>query len=164
MDGFPHLLEVYVKRSVLVCIVLILLSACSKPTTGVSPLASPLQNQIQSPVMTPVLTATPSLPPLKLDEPLYAGATQVSGTGPAGVPIIIMDISAMSAIGSGEVDEKGEFVVEVSPALVSPNLVGIMFDDARTSPYPKETLPCVGTCRDQPLIGLLFDRVVVKQP
>ncbi len=115
--------------------------------------------------MTPsALTATPSLPALKLDEPLYAGATQVSGVGPAGVPIIIMDISAMSPIGSGEVDENGEFVVQVAPALAAPNLVGIMLDDARPSPYPKEALPCIGTCRDQPLIGLLFDRVVVKQP
>jgi hypothetical protein len=92
------------------------------------------------------------------------GATEVTGTGPAGVPILIVDVSLNTEIGRGEVGPEGRFRVEVNPSLVYPNLIGVMLDESRSSPYTKEEIPCVERCRDQPLVGLLFDRLPVQKP
>jgi hypothetical protein len=101
------------------------------------------------------------LPPFIIDEPLYEGDTTVSGSGPAGVPIIIMDISLMTAIAEGRIDEDGEFSIAVTPPLKAPNLVGIMFDETKSSPYTADQLPCGERCRDQPLVGTVLYRAPV---
>jgi hypothetical protein len=134
-------------------------SCTNRPETPISPLSS--QSVLESPPSTP---ESPAVPPLRFDEPLMEGATEVTGTGPAGVPILIVDVSLNTEIGRGEVGPEGRFRVEVNPSLVYPNLIGVMLDESRSSPYTKEEIPCVERCRDQPLVGLLFDRLPVQKP
>lgn len=149
-------------------LVLALLSSC-RSTSMVSPL-SPLSVLPEPPATSepepePTATAEPEpLTPLLFDEPLYEGDEEVSGTGPAGLPIIIMDASLQINLGSGTVDPDGTFRIAVDPPLVAPNLLGIMLDETRSSPYPKEWIPCLDRCRDQPMVGLLYDRAPVKRP
>lgn len=135
--------------------------ACGNQTEPTISLLS-TQSVLESPIDAPDNDA--SVPPFHLDEPLLEGDTEVSGTGPAGVPVIIMDASLSEEIGKGKVGSDGTFSVEVNPPLVYPNMIGVMLDETRSSPYTKDEIPCVDRCRDQPLIGLLYDRVSVKRP
>jgi hypothetical protein len=143
---------------------LVLCSGCkSRPTeipVTTSPLTSPLA---ASPIATPQAT-TMALTAFRLDEPLLEGATRVTGGGPAGVPIIIEDVSYMKAIGSGRIDQDGQFSIEVDPPLVAYSLIGIMLDESQGSPYSKEELPCGERCRDQPMVGALFYYAPVTRP
>lgn len=140
---------------------LVLCSGCKKrPTVTVSPLISPLA---ESPVATPEATVV-DLPEFRLDEPLLEGATQVTGRGPADVPIVIIDASYITQIGKGRIDPDGQFSIKVDPPLVAFSLIGIMLDETQGSPYSKEQLPCGDRCGDKPMVGLLFDRAPVTQP
>jgi hypothetical protein len=134
--------------------------ACGNQT---EPTISPLSTQsvLESPLDMP--NDDVSVPPFHLDEPLLEGDTEVSGTGPAGVPIIIMDASLSEEIGKGKVASDGTFNVEVNPSLVYPNMIGVMLDETQSSPYTKDEVPCVDRCRDQPLVGLLYDRAPVQR-
>ena len=157
------------KISWLIILVLLSLPGCRTPasppssTPQTSPLASPLSVS-DSPVMTPLPTADPALVEFQLDGPLMAGETQVSGTGVAGVPIIIMDVSRMTEIGSGTVDSDNRFSITASEPLVAYSIIGVMVDATRPSPYAAEQLPCGETCRDQPHVGLLLVRAPVRKP
>lgn len=153
----------YTKRFHLyICLVLLLFAGCQN-TPSVTPMSSPLQSPVSTSVL-PEPTAPPSIPAIRFGEPLLEGATEVYGVGPAGVPILIMDASLQIALGSGTIDHDGKFSIQVDPPLVAPNLIGIMLDEGQSSPYSKEQLPCIDRCRDQPLVGLLFDRVAVQRP
>jgi len=153
----------YTKRLHLyICLALLLFAGCQN-----TPFATPVPSPLQSPVSVSVLpepTAPSSIPAIRFDEPLLEGGIEVSGTGPAGVPILIMDASLQITLGSGPIGPDGKFSIQVDPPLIAPNLIGIMLDEGRSSPYTKEQLPCIDRCRDQPLVGLLFDRVAVKRP
>jgi len=160
-------------------VLLLLCSGCrsvqtgdSPSTTSVSPVESPPATPSTappadgSPVATPEweVSAAPDLPKFQLSEPLIEGETVVTGKGPAGVPILVVDVSYMTVIGEGRVDEEGEFSIDVEPPLAEYSMIGIMFDETKDSPYTEDELPCEERCRDQPLVGLLFDRARVVKP
>ena len=142
---------------------LLSLAGCRSPVPGTSPLASPMSDQI-SPVMTPIPTVEQVLDEFRFDEPLLAGETRVSGTGLAGVPIIIMDASRITEIGSGTVGEDNRFSIMTNEPLVAYSIIGVIVDESRPSPYTVEQLPCGETCRDQPHVGLLLARAPVRKP
>ncbi len=126
------------------------------------------QPEAESPIATEELAesigSTSPLPEFQLHEPLLKGETVVSGEGPAGVPILIVDVSYMTVIGEGRVSPEGEFAIEVEPPLVEYSMVGILFDESKESPYTLEQLPCGEECGDLALVGLLFDRAPVVKP
>jgi len=133
------------------------------PTPQTSPLVSPLPVS-DSPVMTPLPAIDPALVEFQLDGPLMAGEMQVSGTGVAGVPIIIMDVSRIAEIGRGTVGQDNRFSITTGEPLVAYSIIGVMVDETRPSPYTVEQLPCGETCRDQPHVGLLLVRAPVRKP
>ena len=159
---------------------LLICSGCrSDRTTDTSPL-SPMGSPLATPSGTSAAEDSPAATPkpmeptaqdapeelreFQLDEPLLAGETEVTGQGPAGVPILIVDVSYMSVIGEGRIGPDREFAIEVEPPLAEYSMVGIMFDETKDSPYTQEQLPCGDDCRDQPLVGMLFDRAPVTTP
>jgi hypothetical protein len=88
--------------------------ACTAPQPAPQPTASPLTANV-SPLVSP-LPAAANVMPFKLDRPLLPGATEVRGTGPAGVPIFIADVTFMGdPLGTGTIGADGEFVVTVYP-------------------------------------------------
>lgn len=145
----------------LVGLSLVLYSGCARGPVTTSPLTSPL---VTSPVVTPEPEVSPpDVPGFRIDRPLNEGDTEVAGSGPPGVPIVIMDVSYTTVIGEGEVDSDGYFSIDVDPPLKQYSLIGIMLDETKVSPYSKEQIPCGEHCRDQPLVGLLFDYTPVTQ-
>ena len=120
--------------------VLLFVGSCSSatPTSPLSPLATPTVEPTST--GTEPATATPQPPvalleglPFSLDEPLTAGSTQVSGTGPVGVPIIISDLTLMGEVlGRGTVGSDGLFDIELGTPLVVNHRIGILLDGEST--------------------------------
>ncbi len=55
--------------------------------------------------------------PFKLERPILTGATEVRGTGPAGVPVFLADVTFMGeSLGTGTIGSDGKFAVAVQAA------------------------------------------------
>jgi hypothetical protein len=92
-----------------------LLAACDVTTPGPQPTTSPVVPGV-SPLASPLLSSAASVVPFRLDRPIMAGDTEVRGTGPAGVPIFIADVTFMGEpLGNGTIGSDGTFVVKVKP-------------------------------------------------
>ena len=104
-------------------VAVILAAACGAPVPTVQPRSdqprtvepqlSPIQT---SPLPSPLPTMEGAVVPFKLDRPILPGATEVRGTGPAGVPVFVADVTFMGeSLGTGTVGHDGKFVVAVKP-------------------------------------------------
>lgn len=106
--------------------------ACSGPTPNAlrtqSPLApSPLAPVPSSPVSTP---ANQSIyrPNFKLD-PIAPGSTEVTGEGPTGFTLVIIDVNYdAKQLGTGKADNQGKFKIQVSQPLEAGHLIGLTVD------------------------------------
>ena len=149
------------------------LSGCEKspaptstqPDSPISLPDSPLEMEMASPVEPP--DTIPLEHRFSLDEPLVAGATVVSGTGPPGTAIIIVDVTAMAErLGSGFIKDDGTFVIDVNPPLINNRMIGIKAGIAvgETPPpnYLQDLLPYNGdNATDIPQLGLFLDTASV---
>lgn len=156
----------YLNRRTTLVITLLLLAcvllvgckkSSSEPPDKSSPL-SPLPGappQKDSPL--PPAPPPPTLTPFALDEPLEAGATRVTGKGPAGTFIMIVDVTmAAERIGGGEIGDDGTFAFDVVP-LPPLHRVGIM----ASGPLPPQVEANLGSlwgkgAVDLPMIGKVF--------
>jgi hypothetical protein len=116
----------------LLCGFLIGLAGCGTeaPTPHASPIQSPLiASPISSPINTPDKSASSSIVKFEIDRPMKAGATVVTGRGPAGVPITIVGVTTMgNDLGSGVIGADNHFAIQVAP--LTPNVrIGIAIGD-----------------------------------
>jgi len=94
---------------------------------------TPSAKQGPSLIPTPLVRVSPVATPdevvrFRLDLPLKAAATQVTGRGPVGLGIVVIDVTrGVSVIGTGQIGAEGTFVVDVQP-LIAGDRVGIMVD------------------------------------
>ena len=103
---------------------LIVLAACGSPAPNpqVSPLTSPL-----SPVSTPV--SQPSLNPKFQLDPIAAGATEVTGQGPIGYTLVIVDVTyGGRQLGATQPDGQGKFRIQLGQPLEPGHLIGLTVD------------------------------------
>ena len=92
------------------------------------------------------------------DEPLTANQEEVSGSGPADVPIKIISISsAGESLGLGSVMSDGTFTIPLSRPLKERELIAIQLGDESLR---EDFRDAPGT--DMPLIGLVFAQSVVQ--
>jgi hypothetical protein len=113
-----------------ILVVTVLLTINCRPS---SPEATPTTSPIAvSPVSSSPITQpkTPITgPEFSIDEPLRAGMTEVSGSGPVEVDIWIADITMTGeVIGAGQIDTDGRFQIAVDPPLIVNHRIGIMVD------------------------------------
>jgi hypothetical protein len=79
-----------------------------------------------SPIKAPTSEGASKLTRLNIDEPLLPGDTRVSGVGPAGMEIAIVDVPPVNReIGTGAVGQDGTFDIDVSPPLSGSHRIGI---------------------------------------
>ncbi len=143
-----------------VAVVLLGCQATSTPMTVTSPL--PTLSVIQSPVATPVPT-TVSGPVFEIDEPVYAGAVTVTGTGPADVPIKLVDVSEVGAeLATTTIEKDGGFSFQLPVPLVEGHTVGLQIGDLSGTSFSYGEFSQGDTYYDRPLIGILLDMVSVK--
>lgn len=155
----------------LMLVLVLLLVACKSPTTP-SPTHSPLPTS--SPLSTP--TAPPSsaptpvpeeIVPFRLDKPIVEGTDRVSGTGPAGVPIVLVDVTFMGPIlGSGIIKSDGTFVIDV-PTLEKAHRIGLAIGDLSGTQWTPEDFRALEYRGDEPQqvpqVGFFYDTTMVQE-
>jgi hypothetical protein len=151
-----------------------LVTACSdsKPDSPVLPPSSPLDTPAKSPLVAPPQETSIPGPAFALDRSsLQAGATRVSGQGPAGIPIVIVDVTLTGLeLGSGFIDAQGHFDIKLSSPLPGGHRVGIIA--GATQPMSAEEVNAYLNAlyrwkgegaRDLLHIGMLFDTAMVEE-
>lgn len=117
------------------------------------------------PAETEAAAEDPNATPFTLEKPIVAGDTFVRGTGPAGVPIIIMDVTSMGIpLGQVTIGEDGTFEVEVQP-LGENYRIGIALGDLSGTDWTEESFQDDSFEGDEaksvPLVGFFFDTAMV---
>ncbi len=133
--------------------------------TSSSPLVTPVQ--FESPLQVPDEVPGPAF---AIDRPLEAGATRVTGQGPVGIPIVVVDVTLTGReLGQGFIDDSGHFDIELSEPLESGHRIGLMAGTAH--PMSAEEIETYMAqldrwkgegARNLPYIGMLFDTVLVE--
>lgn len=140
------------------------LSGCSK---NLPPASSPLE----SPPITPVTFPTPdtsSLEPFRLDKPIIAGATRVTGSGPVGVPIMLLDITfGGRLLALGVIDQDGRFELGLGEPLEARHRIGITLGDLTGTGWQPGDFSDRKFNGDEalnvPQIGFFFDTCMIHE-
>jgi hypothetical protein len=110
-------------------------------------------------------------PSFAIDRPLIAGATHVAGQGPAGIAIVVVDVTLTGKeLGQGFIADEGRFDIELAEALEQGHRIGLMAGITRTmtaeesQAYLTELYEWRGEgARSLPYIGMLFDTAMVQE-
>jgi len=142
----------------------LLLASCGTPQPAPQPAVSPLTTKV-SPLASPLLPATANVVPFQLDRPILPDATEVRGSGPAGVPIYVADVTFMGEpLGTGTIGADGKFVVKVPP-LADGHRIGValgILDGTRWKPEDFYQQGYYGPDAMQaPQVGFFHDTVMV---
>lgn len=107
----------------------------------------------------------PAITPFRLNKPIVAGVTEVSGSGPAGVPIMIVDTTLMGNIlGQGIIGDDGTFVILV-PKLEKDHRIGVALDNLEGTPWSTADFTEAYTGDEaymSPMIGAFYDTALVQ--
>lgn len=147
----------------LTVVVLVALSACRKSEPGDSPV-SPLaeQSSFPSPLPSPEKKQGPVF---TISQPVLAGSREVTGSGPAGVPIFLVDVTEVGRqLAATTIDKDGKFLFELVEDLVAGHSVGLMIGDLEGTSFNYEDFLYGDTYYDRPLIGVLLDMAPVVAP
>ncbi len=156
-----------------VLVVAVGISSCRgpEPTDSPSPLPIP-SPEADSPIATPpeAVDDAPAsqIVAFQLDKPLREGDTRVTGTGPAGAPIRLEDVTfAGRFIAAGQIDDDNTFELVLSEPLEAAHRVGLTVDVAGTSwtieDFQSPEFNGDGALQ-VPQIGFYFDTAMVQEP
>lgn len=149
------------------------LAGCGASTVSNTPTNSPVANQSQQlpyPPLNPTqLAQTPITsidgPNFKLN-PIAPGATQVSGEGPFGLNIVIINVSQNGqTLATTTINDQGTFTVMLPSPTVADEVIGIQLPaDATATQNIVDALPQKGGARFRvyPQLGAVYDSVVVE--
>ena len=141
------------------------LVACNN--VGPQPTQSPIST---SPLSQPIPAASPlpasNVVAFQLERPLTAGASTVRGSGPAGVPVYIADVTFMGEVlGTGTIGTDGKFAITVRP-LEASHRVGLALGEMAGTQFKPEqfyTPEFQGPESMQiPQVGFFVDTFMVK--
>ena len=150
----------------------ILFPACSGQER---PSPSPLSSAVDTPSSplavpsSPVATSTaPDVEPFRLDTPIVEGATHVSGSGPAGVPVLLHDITLGGiALASGAIDANNEFEFQLDEPLEGGHRIGIALGDLSGTKWEQDDFSDKSYYGEGalsvPQVGFFFDTSMVEE-
>jgi len=112
-------------------------------------------------------TRDPSHVPFRLNKPITAGATQVSGTGTAGVPVSLQDVTFMGTLlAQTVIRPDGTFVFQLAAPLEAKHRLGIMVDNLAGTKFKPEDFYAPDYFGDEamqlPQIGFYYDTAMVQ--
>lgn len=156
----------------LTLVLVLLLMACKSPTTP-SPTRSPLPtapSPLNAPTVPPSLVPSPvpeEIVPFRLDKPIVEGTDRVTGTGPAGVPVMLVDVTFMGPVlGSSVIKSNGTFVIEV-PTLEKAHRVGLAIGDLSGTKWTLDDFRALEYRGDEaqqvPQVGFFHDTTMVQE-
>lgn len=140
-------------------VIILSLLGCFQFMPNSSPL-SPLKLSVESPVKMPDTNKVR----FKLDKPLIEGMTIVTGQGPKGVLLQVVDVTAGGdVLGSSAINDNGRFRIELRAPLRAGHKVGIEL----ATPREAETWLMLWELRGEdaeaiPQMGYFFDTAVVE--
>ncbi len=103
-------------------------------------------------------------PYFTIDEPVQAGSKTVTGTGPANVPIRLIDITLMGEeLASTKVDENGKFTFNLDTDLVAGHSIGLQIGDLDGTGFNYDEFLYNPQYYDKPMIGIIFYIAVINQ-
>ena len=102
-------------------------------------------------------------PQFTLNTPVRASDAQVTGKGPVGVPIKLINVARSSeVIGETTIGNDGVFTVKVPAKLISGDRIALMLGNTAGTKFdPKDFLSGPGY-QDYPLVGILLASTVVE--
>jgi hypothetical protein len=129
------------------------------PSTPASGYPAPLPTNAGSPV---------TVVPFRLNKPVLAGATEVSGTGPAGVPIILGDVTLYGTIlGETTINADGSFLFKLSTPLEKGHRIGVALGSLEGTPWIPANFSDEGFHGEEhqlvPMVGFFYDTVMVSE-
>ena len=106
----------------------------------------------------------PDGPDFSIDTPLNPGDTVVTGIGPAGVPIILIDATEVGELlGTTVIKADGTFQFDLVEGIPEKHQVGIQLGDLSDTDLNANDYVYNDNYYVRPLIGIMFDMVVVGQ-
>ncbi len=155
-----------------------ILSACGKPNptpptpakiTFATPYPGPDQSvlppdayPLPSPYQAPTTVSTMEAVPLKLNTPITEGATSVSGTGPANIPIVVADISLFGQVlGEGKINADGTFNVTLTNPMEKGHRIGVTIGETKGTEWEGQDFTKEGFFGTEPQlvpnVGFFYD-------
>jgi len=108
-------------------------------------------------------SAYPQGPEFSFDAPVTSSDEFVTGTGPAGVPIILVDVSEVGLVLSETlIDSDGVFSFTLEEAIGSGHTIGIQLGDLENTEFSEGDFLYSDSYYERPMIGILFDMLVVE--
>jgi len=105
--------------------------------------------------------------PFLLDKPIDAGAKTVTGTGPAGIPILIVDVNFMGEIlGEGTIGQDGTYAINLVTPAVEQHLIGLALGDLKGTPWEFNAFTEPGFtgpgAQQVPMVGYIYDSFLIE--
>jgi hypothetical protein len=105
-----------------------------------------------------------SAPVFKINKPVKSNSLLVTGTGPSDVPILLVDVSEVGKeLSKTVISEDGKFEFRLNTPLIANHTIGIMLGDLTGTNLNPEDYIRSDSYYDRPLIGILFDIVIVEK-
>lgn len=102
-------------------------------------------------------------PEFTINTPITTSDMIVAGTGPAGVPIKLVNVSRVGLIlGETIIDPEGSFIFSLNNPLESGHLIGIQLGDIEGTDFNESDFIYSETYYERPFVGILFDMVLVQ--
>lgn len=123
-----------------------------------------------SPLATPILPTPIPVVQFKIDTPVYAGMDSISGSGPANLPLVLINITdGGEPLGEAETDEDGNFEMDLDADLLAGRRIGLTIGDLSDSELTYEHFLDRGfygdTALSVPRIGFFYTTLmVVEEP
>jgi hypothetical protein len=166
---------------IVVCLLTLLAGACTPtPTAAPAPMptsdgASPTTDAAGIgaypategyPGASVELTLDLNIKPFQLNKPVIEGATKVTGMGPAGVPILLQDVTFTGApVGETVIGQDGTFTFQVAP-LEARHRIGVALGNLDATHFKTQDFSNVSYMGDDamlvPQIGFYYDTTLVQ--
>ncbi|QRN83004.1 hypothetical protein JR338_11395 [Chloroflexota bacterium] len=102
-------------------------------------------------------------PDFSIDTPLKTGDLVVTGTGPAGVPIILIDATDVGELlGTTVISDDGTFQIDLANGLPEQHQIGIQLGDLTGTDLNANDFVYNDNYYVRPLIGIMFDMALVE--
>jgi hypothetical protein len=103
-----------------------------------------------------------------LDKPIRPGATEITGSGPAGLPILLADVTMMGEVLSQtSIGADGKFAFNLSIPLEKNHRIGIALDELQGTKWNRGQFVDSGFYGEEammvPNVGFLYDTTMVEE-
>jgi len=121
--------------------------------------------EVAYPIITPTKDPKMNGPKFEINKPVIEGSNEISGSGPANVPIILIDITEMGEVlGQTTIESNGNFLFKLEKPLIENNSVGLQIGDLSGTDFNYVDFMYSEDYIDRPLIGIVFDIATIIKP